>query len=454
MILFRFFAFIIFATGNLIQGFHFHSSSAVIQSVSHYPAQFKSDKRVQSSSLPLLKSISLIMSTEMNNIMKIVLHAPVSRKLVIFSHPVVLVVLFFIFSSKIFKRSWNISSNINQAKNRVHKKLLAFKLLSKKENNHLLNRTRRADVIELLSSKEDSASTVEEIATSILASQTIKQDIETKHLLIMEAERQDAITEAQRHASIQKATAVIMYDAAAVVAKERSSLLVTAKVEAEEKRQALLVEEDLITEDLFIPIEPDMDEIFALNSATDLLDQEAAAANPQEGASLLITADVEVALHAAIKIKPEEKWQAFLFEENSKSEALFIPIVPIEHEIFAINPATGSITHNAAVVISQEGASLLVAAKIQAALLAEENWITDALKSTPSAKNNADGVLLTTNTKFEALQTEEHLISGSFIPTIQNMHETPILKSANDKFTFPVVGIIAMIAPFLYMMTQ
>jgi hypothetical protein len=91
----------------------------------------------------------------------------------------------------------------------------------------------------------------------VLASQIIKNDIERKHLLIMETERLDAIAEANRLVIIKTATASIIDDAAAAVTQARSSLLVAAKVEAEEKRQALLFEEYLHRRDsLLIPIIP------------------------------------------------------------------------------------------------------------------------------------------------------------------------------------------------------
>ncbi len=80
MIVFRIMILIIMM-GSLY-GFHFHSGSAVIQSVSHYP-RFVAVKPAQ------LKSLSQIMTREISSIVKIVLYAPASRKLIVFSHPVV-----------------------------------------------------------------------------------------------------------------------------------------------------------------------------------------------------------------------------------------------------------------------------------------------------------------------------------------------------------------------------
>mmetsp|Transcript_12660 Transcript_12660/g.12300 ORF Transcript_12660/g.12300 Transcript_12660/m.12300 type:complete len:370 (-) Transcript_12660:443-1552(-) len=369
MIVFRIITFIIMMKS--LYGFHFHSGSAVIQSISHYPNRLKLMKPVQ------LKSFSLTVTKEISNIVRIILYAPTNRKLIVFVHPLVALSAMFIFiRSKMSQNSWKISSNINRSMKKLYQRLLVFRLPPKKLDYKILNKPGKADIIELLTVKEVQPSTIEDIAASVLASKTIKDDIERKHLLIMETERLDAIAEASRLAIIETATASIIDDAAAVVTQARSSLLVAAKVEAEEKRQALLLEENSLAEGLLIQKSP----------------------------------------------------------------------TPYEHEVLISNPAINSVTDDAILIFSQEEECLRLEAAIQDLKVSEESQISNI----PASLTATDSFVPIT-AEVEALPTDE---TDPFLPSMDIILENTAIKRMDDSATLPVVGMLLLAAPILYMIAQ
>lgn len=364
-----------------LYGFHFHSGSAVIQSVSHYP-RFVTAKPAQ------LKSLSQIMTREISNIVKIILYAPASRKLIVFSHPVVgLLVMITLVRSRVFMDSWNVPSKINQSFKKLRQKLLISRLPLKELNYEILKKLGRENIIKLLTAKakEDSSSTAEDIAVLILAKQTASCDVEKKHLLIMEAERREAIAEADRLMIIKRATASIIDDVAVAVTQARFNLIITAKAEVEEKQQALSFEET--------------------------------------GGPL---------------------------------------IVPNEHETFISNPAADSRSDDATLVISPEGSGLHFVSdfgSLQDPMLYQESQIPEESQVPEKSQipNSSETIVDSINpiiTEVEAPRNEE---SGSFLPSMHLVPETKIINvnaNANAYATLPAVGMLLMIAPFLYWLAQ